>query len=178
MEEKFVLLESNLVYEGRIISLYVDKVKTPGGQTYTREVVKHIDAVGVAAINSKQEIVLVRQYRHPIKESMLEIPAGLLGDCESPAACAMRELKEETGYLARKVEKLTDFYTSSGFTDEKFHLFFSDELEEGEPELESGEEDLLTVTIPLKEALEMVSHGKIEDAKTIIAILMAAQRVG
>ncbi|MDI6716457.1 MAG: NUDIX hydrolase, partial [Actinomycetota bacterium] len=178
MEEEFVLAESKLIYKGKIISLYLDKIKSPSGQILDREVVKHLDAVGVAALNEKKEIILVRQYRHPINKTLLEIPAGLLEDCESPAACAIRELREETGYVAKKVEKLAEFYTSAGFTDEKFYLYFTEEIEEGEPARELGEEDIKVEAIQLKEALDMAASGKIEDAKTLLAILMAALRAG
>lgn len=175
---EFELLESKLIYRGSIISLYIDKIKSPMGQVMEREVVKHLDAVGIVAITKNKEIVLVRQYRHPINEDLLEIPAGLLNDSESPAECAARELKEETGYTARNIERLAVFYTSAGFTDERFHLYFTDDIEEGEPELEPGEEDLRVETILLMDAIEMVTKGAIEDAKTLTAILMAAQRIG
>lgn len=178
MGEGFVSLESKLIYKGTIISLFVDKIKTPEGQVLKREVVKHLNAVGVVAITKDKEIILVKQYRHPIKSELIEIPAGLVEDCESPAECAIRELKEETGYSTERVEKLAEFYTSAGFTDEKLYLFFTDNVEEGEPEQEPGEEGMQIVAIPLKEAIEMVARGEIEDAKTIPAILMAAQRIG
>ncbi|HZD60547.1 MAG TPA: NUDIX hydrolase, partial [Anaerolineae bacterium] len=148
------------------------------GAILEREVIKHVDAVGIVALNDKGEIVLVSQYRHPIKARLLEIPAGLLADSEDPATCALRELKEETGYTAISMEKLAEFYTSAGFTDEKFFLYFSNIIEEGEPEREPGEEDMQVVTIPLKDAVEMASRGEIKDAKTLTAILMAAQKIG
>lgn len=175
---EFELVESKLIYEGNIISLYVDKIKSPMGQIMEREVVKHLDAVGIVAVTKSKEIVLVRQYRHPINDDLLEIPAGLLNDSENPADCAVRELKEETGYTAKSIERLAVFYTSAGFTDERFHLYYTDDIEEGEPEREPGEEDLRVEIIPLKDAIEMVAKGAIEDAKTLTAILMAAQRIG
>lgn len=178
MADSFVLLESDLVYEGNIISLYVDKIKSPEGRVMEREVVKHLDAVGIVALSKNKEIIFVRQYRHAIKSDLLEIPAGLLGDSENPEDCAVRELKEETGFTARTVSKLAEFYTSAGFTDEKFYLFFTDEIEEGEPDREPGEEGMQVEIIPLNESVEMVASGKIVDAKTLTAILMAAQRVG
>jgi len=177
-EKKFTVVESNLIYNGAIIRLHVDKVKNIEGRILKREVVEHLDAVGIAALDAHNNIVLVNQYRHPLKRDLLEIPAGLLSEGEDPADCALRELKEETGYTVKKIEKLAAFYTSAGFTDERFYLFFSDDLEEGEPELEPGEDDIELVLIPLGQALEMVSRGEIEDAKTLTAILMAAQKVG
>ncbi|MDI6815610.1 MAG: NUDIX hydrolase [Actinomycetota bacterium] len=177
-EKKFTVVESNLVYEGAIISLHVDKIRNNEGKILEREVVEHLDAVGIAALDTNNNIVLVSQYRHPLKGDLLEIPAGLLAEGEDPADCAIRELKEETGYRAKKIEKLAAFYTSAGFTDERFYLFFSDDLEEGESELESDEEDIEVVLIPLEQAVAMASRGEIEDAKTLTAILMAAQKVG
>ncbi|MHB8840415.1 MAG: NUDIX hydrolase [Candidatus Aquicultor sp.] len=178
MTESFTLLKSDLIYEGSIISLYVDKIKSPEGRVMEREVVKHLDAVGIVAINKRREIVFVKQYRHAIDADLLEIPAGLLDNGENPKECAVRELREETGYRAGTVHRLAEFYTSAGFTDERFYLFFTDEIEEGEPERDEGEEGMLVEHIPVKEAVEMVASGKIEDAKTLTAILMAAQRVG
>ena len=176
--KKFTVVESNLVYDGVIISLHVDKIRNTEGKILEREVVEHLDAVGIVALDADNNIVLVSQYRHPLKGNLLEIPAGLLADGENPADCAVRELKEETGYIAKNVEKLAAFYTSAGFTNERFYLFFSDNLEAGEPELEPDEDDIELVMIPLERALEMVSSGEIEDAKTLTAILMAAQKVG
>jgi len=175
---EFTVVESKLVYEGAIISLYVDKIRNAEGRILEREVVKHVDAVGIVALDDKDNIVLVRQYRHPLRARLLEIPAGLLADREDPADCAVRELREETGYRARKVEKLAEFYTSAGFTDEQFFLFFSADLEAGDPSPEPGEDDIEVVLTPLREAVEMVSRGEIKDAKTLTAILMAAQKVG
>lgn len=178
MAESFILLESDLIYAGSIISLYVDKIKSPEGRVMEREVVKHPDAVGIVAINKRKEIVFVKQYRHAIDADLLEIPAGLLADSESPEECAVRELKEETGYRAGAVHKLAEFYTSAGFTDERFYLYFTDEIEEGEPERDEGEEGMQVERIPFIKAVEMAASGKIEDAKTLTAILMAARRIG
>lgn len=174
MKPEFVLLETSAIYEGKILSLYVDKIKSPTGQVLERDVVKRPNAVGLVALTRDKEVVFVSQYRHPIKSGLLEIPAGLLGNYEDSAMCAMRELKEETGYVAKKVEKLGEFYTSAGFTDEKLHLYFTDDIEEGEPELELGEEDLRVELVPLKDAIEMALNGKIMDAKTLIGILVIA----
>lgn len=174
----FTLIESKPLYKGTIISLFIDMIKSPEGRVMEREVVRHLDAVGIAVLTGERDIVLVTQYRHPVNRALLEIPAGLLDDGESAAECAVRELKEETGYSVEHVEKMAEFYTSAGFTDEKFHLYFSDKIEAGEPERELGEEDIQVVTLPLKTALEMALRGEIQDAKTLIAILMTAQKVG
>ncbi len=178
MGKGFELVESKQIFKGVIISLYEDKIRSPEGQILEREVVKHLDAVGIVALTRDKEMVFVRQYRHAVRSDLLEIPAGLLTDTESPADCALRELGEETGYRTNRVEKLAEFYTSAGFTDEKLFLFFSDEIEPGEPEREPGEEGMQVETIPFTEALEMAANSEIEDAKTLIAILMAAQRLG
>lgn len=178
MKHEFVLLETNTIYKGKILSLYVDKIKSPYGQVLERDVVKRPDAVGLVALTKDKEVILVRQYRHPIKSNLLEVPAGLLEDYEDPATCAIRELKEETGYATKKVEKLGEFYTSAGFTDEKLHLYFTDEVEEGEPERELDEEDIRVELIPLKDAIDMALNGQLKDAKTIIGILMTAHKMG
>lgn len=178
MTQGFKVIDSKPIFKGHLISVFVDKIRTPEGQEYEREVVKHLDAVGIIALNDNKEVIFVKQYRHAIESDLLEIPAGLIEDLEDAEACAIRELKEETGYRATKIEKLAEFYTSAGFTDEKFFLFFTDQVEEGEPEREAGEEGMELVTMPLKEALKMAQSGEIQDAKTLTAVVMAAQKLG
>lgn len=169
-------LGSCRVFEGKIINLRVDEVELPNGKRATREVVEHPGAVAVAALTEKGEIVLVRQFRKPAEEVLLEIPAGKLDPGEKPLDCVRRELMEETGITAECIKPLLSYYTTPGFSNEVIHLFLATGLRRGEAAPDKDE--FLEVTyLPLSEALRLVREGKIRDAKTIIGILLAADRV-
>jgi ADP-ribose pyrophosphatase len=171
---EFKTVKSETIFDGKIVRLDVDTIESPSGQLMKREIIKHMDAVGVIAITGDGRIVLVSQYRHAIGKNLLEIPAGLLDNAgESPEDCAIRELKEETGYSAGKVEKLCGFFTSAGFSDEKLYLYSAHDIRPGEHAREMDEEGMSVVEVDLDEAYHMVKQGEIEDSKTIIAILMA-----
>jgi ADP-ribose pyrophosphatase len=176
VKSEFKTVKSETIYDGKIVRLDVDTIESPSGQLMKREVVKHMDAVGVIAITSDGRIVLVSQYRHAIGKNILEVPAGLLDNAgESAEDCTIRELKEETGYSASKVEEVCGFYTSAGFSDEKLYLYYAYDIQPGEHAREADEEGMSVVEIDLDEAYQMVKQGEIEDSKTIIAILMAMQ---
>jgi ADP-ribose pyrophosphatase len=172
MDREFRVEKSESIYNGRIINLKLDTIKSPEGRMMQREIVEHPGAVGIIAVNDKNKLVLVRQYRHAIKKNLLEIPAGLLDNQgESPEACAIRELKEETGYLTESARKIAEFYTTAGFSNEKFYLFHADSIKPGVHQREYDEEGMDVEEIDVENALKMVLDGEIEDAKTIIAIL-------
>ena len=117
------------VFEGRLIDLNVETISLPNGKTATREIVKHPDASAAIAINDEKKMLLVKQWREPIKQLTLEIPAGLIDETDaSPLDAMKRELNEEGGYKAEYWEKVSEFYTSVGFCDEKIHLFYCDTL--------------------------------------------------
>jgi ADP-ribose pyrophosphatase len=174
LKSEFKTVKSETIYNGKIVRLDVDTIESPSGQLMKREVVKHMDAVGVIAITDGGRIVLVSQYRHATGKNLLEVPAGLLdNDGESAKDCAIRELKEETGYSAGKVEEVCGFYTSAGFSDEKLYLYYAYDIQPGEHAREVDEEGMSVIEVDLDEAYQMVKRGEIEDSKTIIAILMA-----
>lgn len=170
LEEK--TLESTRVFNGRVINLRVDKVSLPNGGESTREIVEHRGAVAMVAINEKQEIVLVRQYRKPLEQVTLEIPAGTLEAGEDPLDCARRELREEVKMKAEKWEKILYYYSAPGFCTECLHLYLARELsaEEGRPD---EDEFLETVVLPLEEAYQAIFQGRIIDGKSIIGIQYA-----
>lgn len=165
-------IKSDQIYEGRILALRVDTVELPNQKYSKREIVDHVGAVGVVAINDKGELALIRQYRKAVEKSLLEIPAGLVDPNEEPGMAAKRELKEETGYACEKVEFMTEFYPSPGFSTEKIHLFMAKELKMEEPDPDETE-FLELVHMPYEEALRRVKLGEFTDAKTILAILIA-----
>ncbi|GAW91676.1 NUDIX hydrolase [Calderihabitans maritimus] len=163
-------VESNKIFEGRVVKLRVDRVILPNGKEATREVVEHPGAVAVVALTDKDEIVMVRQFRKPVEETTLEIPAGKLEGGEDPHSCARRELEEETGLKPNRIKLLMEFYTTPGFSDEKMYLFLAEDLEEVPPHRDDDE--LVEVEkLPLGKAVNWVMQGKINDAKTIIGIL-------
>ncbi|QJD82332.1 NUDIX domain-containing protein [Cohnella herbarum] len=161
-------LESKPIFQGRIISLQVDTVRLPNGETATREIVRHPGAVAVVAIVDNKMLV-VEQFRKPLEKVQVEIPAGKLDAGEEPEAAALRELEEETGYRAKSIKHLQSFSTSPGFAEEVVHLYFTDDLEQGTVRLDD-EEFLTCEAITLEQALTYILEGRICDAKTLLAV--------
>lgn len=168
--------ESVEVFRGRIFKVTLDTVQE-GDLIYQREVVHHSGSAVIIPIFDDGSVVLVRQYRHPIVKYLLEAPAGTLNDGETPEVGAARELEEELGLRAEKLEKLSEFYVSPGFCEEKMWVFLATGLRESKQNLEE-DEIIEVVRFPLSEALERITSGEIEDAKTIIGLMLAAPRVG
>jgi len=168
-------LFESIVYDGKIIRVKKLKVRLPNGKQADREVVYHPGAVAVLAEPRPGTITLVRQYRKPIEGFLLELPAGKLEANEEPLACARRELREETGYLAVDLEEVCTFYTSPGFANETIHLFYAFSLTEGETS--PDEDELVDVCLYSKsEVVSMLKNGEIRDAKTLIGLMWWCQR--
>lgn len=157
------------VYNGRIISLYDDTCILPNGKEAHREVVRHPGAVAILAIKDGN-VILVEQYRYPISKITWEVPAGKIDAGELPDTCASRELQEETGMSAAKMQFVFTYYTTPGFSDETMHLYFAEELEEGQQNPDE-DEFVNVISIPFKDALAAIGDEKICDAKTILALL-------
>lgn len=174
--EEHPLLERKSVFEGKVVRLYLDRVMLPDGKEAEREVVRHWGAVGIVPLLEGGTLVMVEQYRHAVGESLLEIPAGKLGEGEDPLECAVRELKEEVGMSAGRWSFLCRFYTSPGFSDEMLHLYLAEELSEG---CSSPDEDefLRVHRLSLNDAYRMVREGVIRDSKTVAGVLMACMRL-
>ena len=169
-------INSQKVFEGRVFNVTVDTVRE-GELTYQRDVVHHPGSAVIVPVFDDGSVALVRQYRHPVVRYLLEAPAGTLDHGERPEVGAERELKEELGLIAGNLEKLSEFFVSPGFCEEKMWLYLATELVQGEQQLE--EDELLDVVrLPISEALEMITSGEIQDAKTIIGLMLAAPRVG
>lgn len=147
---------------------YVDR----GGATRTRDIVRHPGAVVIVPLLDDGRVCLIRQYRHSVKETLIELPAGTLEPPEPPLACAQRELIEETGFRATHIEQVHEFFLSPGILDEKMHLFLASGLTAGDPNREAGEE-IANALVPLEEAVAMIFRGGIRDAKTIVGLLWA-----
>ncbi|BCG60035.1 NUDIX hydrolase [Paenibacillus sp. URB8-2] len=156
------------IFEGRVITLQVDTVTLPDGNTATREVVKHPGAVAVLALN-KGKMLVVEQFRQPMGRTEVEIPAGKLDPGEDPLEAAGRELHEETGFHSGDLFLLKSFYTSPGFADEIIHLYVTENAQSGEMSLDE-DEFLVVSELTLEEAYEYIADGRIADAKTIMAV--------
>jgi len=170
------ILSSQKVFDGRVFNVTVDTV-SEGELTYQREVVHHNGSAVIVPVFDDGTVALVKQYRHPAVRYLLEVPAGTLAKGERPEIGAARELKEELGLVATRLEKLSEFFVSPGFCEEKMWVYLATELSEGEQALED-DEILDVVRLPIADALEMITSGEIQDAKTIIGLMLTAPRVG
>ena len=169
------------MYTGRVISLDVDTVRYPNGTEGELEMIRHPGASAVVPFlddpsAADPRILLIKQYRYASSGYLYEIPAGRLDTGEAPEACALRELREETGYSAERLEALTSFFTTPGFTDERIHLFMALGLSAGDSALESDEILELHPT-PISIAREMVTSGQIVDGKSMLGILLSSARI-
>ncbi|WP_276351838.1 NUDIX hydrolase [Cohnella caldifontis] len=162
-------IETKPIFQGRMISLQVDTVRLPDGGTATREIVKHPGAVAVLALTEEGKMLVVEQFRKPLEKAQVEIPAGKLEPGEDPLEAAGRELEEETGFKAASLKHLQSFSTSPGFAEEVVHLYYADELRQGEVHLD--EEEFMTCeAITLEQAWQYIRDGRICDAKTLLAV--------
>jgi 8-oxo-dGTP pyrophosphatase MutT (NUDIX family) len=177
---EFRVVASELVYEGRVISLRRDTVAMPGGGTSVREIVHHPGAVAVVALDHDDNVVLLRQYRHPVGTHLWELPAGLRDAAgEPPLETAKRELAEEALLAASRWSLLTTTYSSPGFCDEKVLVYLAEDLTEVDrPEgflVEHEEADMTLTRVPLADAVQRVFDGDIRNAIAVIGLLAAAQ---
>ena len=169
---------SELIFNGKILHLYRDDILLPNGEPAEREVIRHIGAVCVIPVTDDGYAVMERQYRYPVAEVILEIPAGKLDSHdEDPEEAARRELEEETGYLAKEMIPLGKFYPACAYSDETIRMYLAKGLVQGERHPDENE-FLEVELIPLKDLVKQVLSGQIPDAKTQIAVLKAAAHEG
>ena len=169
-------IRTELIFTGNILSLRVDTIKLGEDKTATREIVEHGGAVCMVALNEKNQILLVRQFRKPIEKYLLEIPAGRLEKGEDPSIAAGRELREETGYRAEDLKFIGKFYTAPGFTDEIMFAYLAQNL--SLDPLEPDEDEFVElIEIDRDKFEEMILSGEIEDGKTIAALSLAKQYI-
>lgn len=169
-------ISSDRIYTGKVISLKVDTVEIDNKGYKKREIVEHPGAVAIVAITEDNKVVLVKQFRKPIEQVIWELPAGKLEIGESPKECAIRELKEETGYSAKNLKLLHKFFTSAGFSNQKIYIFLATGLTKGEPDFDD-DEFIEKYEIDINEAQNMVIKNEIEDAKTSIGILLTKELI-
>jgi len=165
--EKF--LSSNILYSGSIITLRLDQVELPSGKTARREVAGHSPAVGLIPVLDNGNVLLVRQFRYAVGKELLEIPAGIVEKGEDTKEASLRELQEETGYTASSLEKIAEFYTSPGFSDELLIVYLATGLSESR--LDPDDDEFIElVEVPPKKLIEMLRTGELSDGKTLSAL--------
>ena len=169
-------VSSKQIFDGKIVKLFVDEVELPNGQIATREIVRHPGAVCVVPLTDEGEVVMVRQFRYPFEEVLLEIPAGKLEIGEDPLEAVKRELEEESGAVAGKIEHIGELYTTVAIFDEKIQMYIATNLtfKDAHPD---SDEFITSEKIPLSTLIDMVMRGEIKDSKTQIALLKAEKYI-
>ena len=171
------VVDDDLKWQGNIFSSHVLEVEIGNGSRGRREIVRHCGGAGVVAVDDARRVCLVRQYRVAVGRMTLEIPAGKLDADEGADACAARELAEETGIRARRLEHLVSDYGSIGFTDEHTEVFLATDLEDGEARPDDGEL-ISALWLPMDDVVEAILEGLIKDGKTVAGILAAKAKLG
>jgi ADP-ribose pyrophosphatase len=169
-------MKQRLTYQGRSIAVYVEEAELPGGRRVELDVVRHPGAAAIVPFETDDVVLLIQQYRHAAGGTIWEVPAGKL-DGDTPEVCARKELEEEAGRRAGRIERLGSILTTPGFTDEVIHLFAAFDLEPIPQRLES-DEVIDVVPTPITEALELIWSGELTDAKSVVALIHAARRLG
>lgn len=154
-----------------------ERVRLPNGRVADLDIVRHPGASAVVPFEGDDDVLLIRQYRHAAGGEILEVPAGKLDPGDTPESCAARELEEEAGRRAGRIEQLGWIFTTPGFTDEVIHLFAAFDLEPI-PTRHEDDEVIEVLRVPLREAIDKVWRGEINDAKSALALLHAARRMG
>ena len=170
MEQKEKTIKSQEIFKGKILNLFVDEVKLPNGHTSTRELIRHCKASSVLAINEKNEIIIEEQFRYPYDTTLIEFPAGKCDKDEDPKDTALRELAEETGYIANNIELLGLFYPTCAYSDEVIYLYLATDLKEGKQHLDK-DETLSFSWIKLNEFIKMIQEDKVRDGKTLATMI-------
>lgn len=163
-------VSSRLIYEGCVVKLRVDTVKTPDGQEATREVVEHSDCVAIIAVDADGNILLVNQFRKPVEKELLEIPAGGIDPGEDAADAVRREMQEETGFRPQFVEKLGGFYSAPGYCTEYLYLYLASDLVPSVLHAEDTE-GIEVIRVPESDVLSLISEGRICDVKSVAGLL-------
>ena len=173
---RFELLHSETVFSGRAFTIRRDSLRLPDGHQTRLDIVEHTGSVVLVPVDAEGNLLFVRQYRHAAGLELLELPAGTLEKGEAPEACARREVREETGMAAGSLEHLGEFYLAPGYSTENMHVYLATGLRP-DPLEADADEFLIVEKLPLKKALEMAETGRIPDAKTLAALLLARARL-
>jgi len=168
MEEQTLATEK--IFEGRRINLRVDRVVLPSGRETTREIAGYPNSVGIVALDDAENVILVRQYRHAVGKTLLEIPAGGMEEGEGPQQSARREFEEETGYTAAGMEQIGGIYAAPGYSTEFLHLYLATGLRPG-PSRNDEDEAIEVVPVPLAEIPHLIRSGELCDGKSVVGLL-------
>lgn len=174
LEEK--IISSELAFSGRLLKFRIDQVELPDGNQSRREIIEHPGGVTIIPISPERKIIMVKQYRRAADQVLLELPAGKLDAGENLEDCAVRELKEETGYKAGSIKELFTFYTTPGYSTENLHLYLAEDLCYGKQETEEGEFIEVAKIYP-ERIPDLVFAGKIKDSKTIVGLMVYYQLI-
>jgi len=168
----FKVIDSQLVYQGRAFNVRRDQVALPDGSSAWWDIVEHVDSIMVIPVDGEGRIWFVRQYRHPATQEVLEMPAGVLESGESPEACASREIREEIGMTAGKLQKIGEFFLAAGYSSEYMHVYLATDLRP-DP-LEADADEFLSVEkITAADAYHLAETNQIHDSKTLAGLLLA-----
>jgi len=173
----FKLTNSKTLFEGKVFNLIVDEIEYESGNKGIREVAVHPGGAVVVPITIEGKLVMVTQFRYPFQTTLLEFPAGKLDMDENPLDCAVRELQEETGYKAAKVNKLGKIYTAPGYCTETLHIYVAQELKKGDHKREEGEYGMEIYEFDIVEIEDKIRYGEIIDAKTICAVYLLKSKI-
>jgi len=168
--------ETEVIYHSRVFRLCRETVTLPNGVKTTLDVIHHPGSSAIVPLLPEEKVVMVRQYRHSLRQFLWEIPAGTLNPGEDPLECARRELMEEAGYRASRFEKLTEILPAPGYTDERIHIFSATDLERVPQNLDT-DEVLEVACLSLEEALAMIRDGRIQDALTVIGLFLISMNL-
>ncbi|MBQ6998430.1 MAG: NUDIX hydrolase [Clostridia bacterium] len=167
-------INTDVKFKGRILTMRVDTVELPDGTTSTREIIEHPGGVAVIAVDENGYVPMVTQFRKPYEKMVMELPAGKLDSGEEPINCGMRELEEETGLKANNFVSLGSVMPSPGYAKELIYIYLATDLYEGTVHLDEGE-FLSVEKYHIDELVKMVMNNELQDAKTVIGILKAAE---
>ena len=170
------IISTKEIYKARVFDVFSATVNE-SGKEYHREVIRHPGSAVIVPVFADKTVGMVKQFRLAADKYLLELPAGTLDQGESPREAAFREVEEEIGYRAEEMEKLTEFYVSPGFLDEKMHVYLATKMTESEQNLDD-DEILTTVRITFDDAFAKIVSGEIEDAKSMVGLILAGKRFG
>lgn len=169
---KFIPIKSRTVFRGKIFDVRQDEVRLPNGRVTTLDIVAHPQAVVLVPLDDNDHIWFVRQYRHAAEEVILELPAGAIESDETPENCALREIQEEIGMSAGKIQKIGEFFLAPGYSSEYLHIFMATDLKP-DPLPSDEDEFIIVERIQVDIALAIAENGQFNDAKTLAALLLA-----
>ncbi len=175
-QDKPEIISTETVYKGRVFDVIKAEICEEDSE-YEREVVTHNGSAVIVPMFADKTVALVKQYRHAAEKYLLELPAGSVEDDETPEECAFREIEEEIGMKAGKLEKLTEFYVSPGFLTEKMHVFLATDLTESKQNLDD-DENISMEKLTFDEVFEKIRRNEIEDAKTMLGLIFAGKQFG